>query len=201
MAINANGTSSKPGDWAGGGSSGGGVYQEPGQRSSYDSKGNQLTGFNGANPGTPEYKGSDGTPRLGKVKFKNPIANLFRGGKGGPSGQVGTVNPALRTRRPVVPGAEAVSLPPPGQPDTGYGPNGDMSYADYVSMMIQAARNRMGNWTNQEYNPLSSIRSPRTVTPGRIPPNTGSGYTPQWDSTNAGNFQDLPGETSWRNPR
>jgi len=150
MAINANGSSSKPGDWAGSGASGMGSYQEPGQRSSYDSNGNQVTGFNG---------GYSGGTRESSSGSKDPLAALFAGGKGGPMGQVGTVKPRIAAPTALTPPTATPAVRPPGSPPTGYGPQGNLTYDQYVSMMTQAAQNRMGNWVNQPYDPLSSIRS------------------------------------------
>jgi len=159
MAINADGSSSKPGDWSGSGSLGMGSYQEPGQRSSYDSSGRQLTNAQGQNVAGFGSGWNPGNSTFSDRKPKDPLAALFAGGKGGPMGQVGTVVPRITAPVALPPPTQTPAVKPPGAPQTGYGPQGNLTYDQYVSMMTQAAQNRMGNWVNQPYDPLSSIRS------------------------------------------
>jgi hypothetical protein len=186
MAINANGSSSKPGDWAGGGNAGGGVYQEPGQRSSYDSKGNQITGYNGM-PSSSNNSGVSANPN-------DALANLFAGGKGGPTGQVGTVAPVI---------GQPVSLPPPNQEPVVRKPGESM--ADYIARKTAEARARMSSWVRPEYNPLSSIHAQNGFRSSISPapqgtPVTGSGLVSSAGPRTAESIQEAMARWSGNNP-
>jgi hypothetical protein len=129
------------------------------------------------------------------MKLKNPIANLFRGGKGGPTGQIGSVNPALRTRRPGInQPVEEVSLPPPpAEIQEILNQNRPLTPAEQA--MVNSWQRNAGNafrWRTQARPGANWTPDPYTgPVPGAIPPNTGSGYNPNWNASGAVNQDQL----------
>jgi hypothetical protein len=168
--INANGTSSKPGDWAGGGALGGGVYSEPGQRSSYDSAGRQLTNFQGQDvAGTGSGWGNSSSSSLSGSGGKGSTGLggiLGGGGKGQPASSTGTAAPNMMYLAP------STAVTPPKTPftPTAAAPFNSSAWQDanrltpdYIAQKVAAAQARMSNWAGGPQNgwggPLSGIGS------------------------------------------
>jgi hypothetical protein len=179
--INANGSSSKPGDWSGGGGLGGGSYTEPGQRSSYDSSGRQLTNSSGQNVagfgsgwGSPSgnFSGSTGLPGVGG-KGSTGLGALFGGGgKGQPAATTSAAVTPPRT--PFTPASTVPGVKPPGQlfnPSAWQDPATRLT-PDMIAQKVAAAQARMSNWVGGPQNgwggPLSGIGSSGQPTANQV---------------------------------
>ena len=218
-----NSNARSPGGWGGQGNqttqAGGGGHGSLGGGSGTNASGmGGLLGVGGGRgsniaPGISAGGGLTGAGVGGGPSF-DALASLFRGGKGGPSGQVGTVNPALRTRRYVNQPIEEVNLPPPAKIQEILNQNRPLTPAEQA--LVNFWRQNGGNafrWRTQARPGANWVPNPSSPgfhngtgpdqVPGTIPPNTGSGYTPQWDrqASSGQGLQDLSSETSWRNAR